>query len=134
LIILTKVAGKSNMRDKFSEKSCSILHQLFDVIEQRRQNLPQDSYTTSLFLGGTEKIVTKFSEEYQELIDAVAVIPQESHDQRKKEQIVHEAADLMYHFLVLIASCNVTLSEVEQELAKRFGVSGLTEKAARDKT
>jgi len=131
LIILTKVDGKSNMCDKFSEKSCLILHQLSQVIEKRRQNLPPDSYTTSLFLGGIEKIVAKFSEESEELIEAVTEILSESNVTTNKEHIIHEVADLMYHFLVLIASCNVTLSDVEQELAKRFGVSGLVEKAAR---
>ena len=119
------------MCDKFSEKSCRILHQLFHVIEQRRHNLPLGSYTTSLFLGGTEKIVAKFSEESEELIDAVAAFLQESETKTNKEPIIHEAADLMYHFLVLIASCNVALDDVEQELAKRFGVSGLVEKSAR---
>ena len=119
------------MCDKFSEKSCLILHQLYEVIEQRRQNLPPDSYSTSLFLGGTEKIAAKFSEESEELIEAVAAIPQNRDATSNKEHIIHEAADLMYHFLVLIASCSVTLCDVEQELAKRFGVSGLAEKAAR---
>ena len=122
------------MCDKFSEKSCLILHYLYEVIEQRRQNLPPNSYTTSLFLGGTEKIVAKFLEESQELIEAVAASIPESDGKTIKDHIIHEAADLFYHFLVLIASCNVTICDVEQELAKRFGVSGLAEKAARKKT
>jgi phosphoribosyl-ATP pyrophosphohydrolase len=132
LIILTKVTGKSNMCDKFSEKSCSILHKLYGVIEQRRQNLPTDSYTTSLFLGGTEKVAAKFSEESQELIATVTAISPESGTKNNKNHIIHESADLMYHFLVLIASCHVTLDDVEQELARRFGVSGLTAKASRE--
>jgi len=131
LIILTKVDGKSNMCDKFSQKSCLILHHLYEVINQRRQYLPSDSYTTSLFLGGTERIITKFSEESQELIDAVASISPNYDTKTNQEHIIHEAADLVYLFFVLLASCNVTLSDVEQELAKRFGVSGLAEKAAR---
>ena len=119
------------MCDKFSEKSCLILHHLYEVVEQRRQNLPPDSYTTSLFLEGTEKIVAKFSEESQELIEAVVAIPQNGDTKSSREHIVHEAADLLYHFLVLIASCYVALCDVEDELARRFGLSGLDEKAAR---
>jgi len=130
-MILTKIDKKSNMCDKFSEKSCLILHHLYEVIEQRRNYLPQDSYTTMLFLGGTEKIVAKFSEESKELIEAITAIPHNSEATPHQEHIIHEAADVIYHFLVLIASCNVALSDVEQELAKRFGVSGLAEKAAR---
>ena len=121
------------MCDKFSEKSCIILHQLAEVIEQRRQNLPMDSYTTSLFLGGIEKIVAKFSEESEELIEVIVASIPGNDALLNNEQITHEAADLMYHFLVLLASCNVTLRDVEQELARRFGVSGLAEKTARDK-
>ena len=125
------------MCDKFSKKSRSILHQLCEVIEQRRQNLPRDSYTTSLFLGGTGKIVAKFSEEFQEFIEAVAAnLPEspDSNDKTNKEHITHEAADLVYHFLVLIASCHLTFHEIEQALARRFGVSGLSEKASREKS
>ena len=121
------------MYDKFSEKSCLILHQLFEVIELRRKNLPPDSYTTSLFLGGMETIVAKFSEESNELIEAATPISSNSNTKTNKEYIIHEAADLMYHFLVLLASTEVTLCDVERELAKRFGVSGLVEKAAREK-
>ena len=122
------------MCDEFSKKSCLILHRLYDVIAERRQNLPTDSYTTLLFLGGIEKIVAKFSEEFHELIEATTAISPESDTQSKKEQIVNEAADLLYHFFVLIASCHVSLFDVEQELSRRFGVSGLTEKAMREKT
>ena len=121
------------MCDKFSKKSCRILHQLYEVIEQRRQNLPNDSYTTTLFLGGENKIVAKFLEESMELIESVSSFSQDSNWNDKKERITKEGADLLYHFLILLAFCNVTLSEVEEELVRRFGISGLTEKASRKK-
>ena len=121
------------MCDKFSQKNSLIFQQLYDVIEQRRQNLPPDSYTTTLFLGGIEKIVAKFSEESQEFIEAATKLSSSNHAEPAKKQVVHEAADLLYHFLVLLAASGVTLCDVEQELAGRFGVSGLTEKAAREK-
>ena len=66
------------MCDKFSKKSIHILQQLFDIIVQRRNNLPPDSYTTTLFCGGIEKIVTKISEETEELIVAATAISPDS--------------------------------------------------------
>ena len=131
--ILPIIAKKSNMCDKFSVKSIHILQQLFDIIVQRRNNLPPDSYTASLFHGGIEKIVAKILEETQEFIEATTAISPDSCGEAEKRQVVHEAADLMYHFLVLLAACGVTFDDVEKELARRFGVSGLVEKAARKK-
>ena len=127
------------MSDKFSEKSCPILHQLYRIIEQRRDQLPPDSYTTKLFQGGITKIVEKFAEESQELIDATKsknemALSCPAGSQAANDQVTHEAADLMYHFLVLLAACGVTFNDVEQELTRRFGVSGLAEKAARKKS
>ena len=45
--------------------------------------------------------------------------------------VTHEAADLVYHLLVMLAECDVSLGDVERELARRFGTSGLEEKASR---
>ena len=107
-------------------KNCSILNQLFQVIEQRRRELPPNSYTTTLFQGGIEKITTKIEEESKELIDAA--------QGAMREHITHEAADLLYHFFVLLAACDLTLNDIEQELVRRSGISGLVEKASRNKT
>ena len=115
------------MCEKFSQKIGTVLQKLERVIQQRRNDLSPDSYTTTLFLAGIEKIAAKLAEESLELIDAAKICTTES----AKEQVTHEAADLMYHFLVLLAACDVTLLDVEQELARRFGVSGLIEKASR---
>ncbi len=129
------------MSDKFSKKSCGILQQLYDVIEQRRQELPPDSYTTTLFKAGMSAITRKLREESRELVEAAETLmssecqiysnPEEKRN--TKNQVTHEAADLMYHFLVLLAACELTPSDIEQELARRFGVSGLEEKAVRKK-
>ncbi|MCL2622456.1 MAG: phosphoribosyl-ATP diphosphatase [Planctomycetaceae bacterium] len=120
------------MCDKFSKKSNPMMRQIFEVIVQRQQFLPPDSYTTSLLLGGIEKIVAKFSEETEELIEAAVRLSSGGNGGKEKEHVVHEAADLMYHFLVLLAACGIALNDVEQELGRRFGVSGLTEKALRN--
>jgi phosphoribosyl-ATP pyrophosphohydrolase len=73
-----------------------------------------------------EAIGGKVLEEAGELVQAAREA------ERRREPVVHEAADLVYHLLVMLALCGVTLEEVEKELARRFGTSGLDEKAARD--
>ena len=115
------------MCEKFSQKIGTVLQKLERVIQQRRNDLSPDSYTTTLFLAGIEKIAAKLAEESLELIDAAKICMTGV----AKGQVTHEAADLMYHFLVLLAACDVTFGDVEQELARRFGVSGLIEKASR---
>ena len=87
---------------------------------------PQRSYTTTLLAGGVEKIGEKIVEEASEVVGAA----RESGPQRRSH-LVHEAADLIYHLLVMLGYCEVPLREVETELARRFGVSGLDEKDAR---
>ena len=96
------------------------------IIEDRKANPPPRSYTTTLLQGGVEKIGGKITEEAREVVDAAAEEGQPGHD-----HLVHEAADLVYHLLVMLAHRNVRLDEVEAELARRFGMSGLDEKASR---
>lgn len=103
----------------------SILRQLMDVIEDRKTRRPPRSYTTKLLDGGVEAIAKKILEETNELIDAARM------PGGPREPVIHEAADLVYHLLVMLACCDVSLADVEAELARRFGTSGLDEKAAR---
>lgn len=104
----------------------TILQRLMEVIEDRRANPPQRSYTSQLFLGGVRKIGSKILEEAREVIEA-ADEPEET----RHQHLVHESADLVYHLLVMLGYRNVPWTEVEAELGRRFGVSGLDEKAAR---
>jgi phosphoribosyl-ATP pyrophosphohydrolase len=104
----------------------SILRRLMEVVRQRKATPSPDSYTASLLAGGAEKIGGKILEEAAELVRAARQSADGPHG------VVHEAADLVYHLLVLLAHCNLTLEEVEEELARRFGVSGLEEKARRN--
>jgi phosphoribosyl-ATP pyrophosphohydrolase len=97
------------------------------VIEDRRTDLPPKSYTTTLFRGGVEKIGGKILEEANEVVEAAAEPGEEG-----QQHFIHEAADLIYHLLVMLAHRNVQLPEVEAELARRFGISGLDEKASRN--
>jgi len=106
--------------------SDSILARLMDVIDDRKRNPPAKSYTTTLLNGGPEKIGRKITEEAGEVVEAAQEAGPEGRD-----HLIHEAADLIYHLWVMLAARDITLDEVEAELARRFGVSGLDEKAAR---
>ena len=107
------------------DESLPILRRLTDVIEDRRQRRPADSYTAQLFDRGVAAIAAKLREEAEELVEAAL---DEVPDRR---QVVHEAADLLFHAMVLLAHCGVRFEKVEAELERRFGTSGLTEKANR---
>ena len=106
--------------------STAILAQLMRVIQQRKATRPERSYTTRLLDGGVDKIGAKITEEAAELVEAAGEPgPQGS------QHLVREAADLVYHLLVMLALRDVPLAEVEAELARRFGISGLDEKESR---
>jgi len=84
------------------------------------------SYTARLLAGGVAKIGAKIAEEAAEVVAAAAEPGEEG-----RQHTVREAGDVIYHLLVLLAARDVSLNDVESELARRFGVSGLEEKAAR---
>jgi phosphoribosyl-ATP pyrophosphohydrolase len=84
---------------------------LFAVIENRKQNPTEKSYTSSLFAEGLSKIAQKVGEEGTEVV--VAALAQ--NDQR----LIEEIADLMYHILVLLAARGLTPDDVVSELEKR---------------
>lgn len=93
------------------------------MIAGRKGESPDRSYTSRLLSGGVPKVGEKVTEEADELVRAAAA--------ETDARVVSEAADLVYHSLVLLACRGLSLSQVEDELARRFGVSGLDEKAAR---
>jgi phosphoribosyl-ATP pyrophosphohydrolase len=104
----------------------TVLGQLMAVIEDRKKNPPPKSYTTSLFAAGLAKIGAKITEEAAEVVSAAAEPGEEG-----RQHTIYEAGDVLYHLCVLLAFRDIQLSEVETELARRFGISGLDEKAAR---
>ncbi len=106
----------------------TILSRLMAVIEDRRANRPPQSYTTKLLEGGAEAIAAKIREEAEELIEAAR------RTDRVPQDVIHEAADLIYHLWVMLAFCDVKLADVEAELTRRFGTSGLDEKGSRDRS
>ena len=101
----------------------STLERLFATIEARRGADPDSSWTAKLLAKGPEKCAEKFGEEAVEaIIEAV---------KGDRDRLTAEAADVLYHLLVMLAARDVTLGDVEAELARRAGTSGLTEKASR---
>jgi phosphoribosyl-ATP pyrophosphohydrolase len=104
----------------------AIIRQLADVVAQRYRERPAGSYTTELFAAGHGVMAAKLVEEVYELVAHVAEEDPASH-----HDVVHEAADLVYHLLVALTAVGVEWPEVERELQRRFGVSGLAEKAGR---
>lgn len=109
-------------------ESSSIFLRLMEVIAERKQNPLVKSYTTTLFQGGVERIGCKVMEEAAEVVRAARHADQSD---EAKLHLVHEAADLVYHLFVMLGYRDVPLHDLEAELARRFGISGLDEKASR---
>ena len=101
----------------------STLHDLAATVMARRGADPDSSWTAKLLSKGPEQCAEKFGEEAIEaIVEAV---------KGDRERLTSEAADVLYHLLVMLAARDVTLAEVEAELARREGTSGIAEKAAR---
>lgn len=99
------------------------LTRLAATIEARKGADPETSWTAKLLAKGPEKCAEKFGEEAVEaIIEAV---------KGDKAKLTSEAADVLYHLLVMLAARDVTLAQVLKELDNRAGTSGLAEKAAR---
>ena len=94
-----------------SEKGPGIVEELFAVIQQRKRDLPEGSYTARLFQEGTERISQKVIEEAGESALAGA--------KGNKEQLVRETADLVYHMLVLLSALDAKPEDVWEELRQR---------------
>lgn len=101
------------------------LDDLAQIIATRAQADPEQSWTAKLLARGPDKCAEKFGEEAVEaIIEAV---------RGDRERLTSEAADVLFHLLVMLQSRDVSLAAVMQELARRQGTSGLAEKAARPK-
>ena len=101
------------------------LQQLADILEQRKLESADKSYVASLYAKGLDTILKKVGEEATE-----TVIAAKNGD---KDQIIYETADLWFHCMVLLADQGLAPDDVLQELQRRFGLSGLDEKAQRSK-
>ena len=99
------------------------LTRLEQVIAERKDASPDTSYVASLNAKGIEKIAQKLGEEATETVIAAL--------SGGREDVVGEAADLIFHLLVLLQARRITLEEVMAELDRREGTSGIEEKASR---
>lgn len=109
-----------------SSGSLDVLQTLMQVIEDRRDHPPEKSYTTKLFSGGVPAIAAKITEEAEEVNEAAL-----EEGDAGRSHLIYEAADLTYHLMVMLGYKRIHWSEVEAELARRFGISGIDEKASR---
>ena len=105
-----------------------ILQQLAEILEQRKKNAdPDSSYVASLHAKGLNKILEKVGEEASELIIAA----KDAEYSGDLKDLVYETADLWFHSLVVLSHMGAGSDDVINELARRFDMSGLEEKAAR---
>ncbi|GGK56430.1 phosphoribosyl-ATP diphosphatase [Haloarcula sebkhae] len=96
-----------------SDDTGDVIDELFTVIEDRKTNLPEDSYTASLFTHekGENAVLEKLGEETTELILAAK--------DNDTEELAHESADIVYHLLVLLSMKEMDVDDLRTELAKR---------------
>ena len=107
------------------------LQQLAKTLEQRKAARPEESYVASLHQQGLMRILEKVSEEAGETVQAAMDCQQGQQTQNKQEAVIHETADLWFHSLVMLSHLGLGPHQVLAELQKRFSISGLAEKAAR---
>jgi len=100
-----------------------ILKQLEQVLEDRKSAKADESYVSSLYAKGLDEILKKIGEESAEVIMAAK--------DGEQDKIIYEVADLWFHTLVLLRHKDIKIDKIQNELSKRFGLSGLTEKANR---
>lgn len=91
--------------------SIKFLENLFQLIKDRRKELPENSYTTKLFKSGSNRIIQKVGEEAIETVIAAK--------NRNREEIINETSDLLYHLFVMLAEQEIEFYEVVENLEKR---------------
>lgn len=101
----------------------AVLSRLATIIHERRSATADASYTRQLLDAGPNRCAKKLGEEAAEII--IAAVSEDD------QSLVGEAADLVYHLLVLLESRDIAFADVEAKLEERMGVSGLVEKAGR---
>jgi phosphoribosyl-ATP pyrophosphohydrolase len=104
----------------------TIMNALMDVIAARKANPPPRSYVVDLMRGGVPSIGAKIIEEAAETVEAA-----DEPGSAGREHLIKEAADLVFHTAVLLGYRDIPWSAVEAEIARRFGISGITEKESR---
>jgi len=98
---------------------------LIKIIKKNKKKNPKISYTDNIFNKGKSFCIKKFSEEAKEFSESCKYL--------NKKNIIHESADLLYHFLVLLEFKKISMSSVMKELKRRQKISGIQEKKNRKK-
>ena len=111
--------------------SNNTLAEVAKVLEARKSAAADSSYVASLYAKGLDAILKKVGEEATEVVMAAK---DAEADAQKNDKIIYEVADLWFHTLVLLAQQNLHPDDVLKELERRFGTSGLVEKASRKNT
>lgn len=106
-----------------TKQTYGVIENLYHTIQDKKNDDPKKSYTAKLLQGKENSMLKKIVEEAGEFTFAIK--------DNDKEEIVYEAADLLYHSLVALASRNISPDQVKQEIARRFGLSGIDEKNSR---
>jgi len=102
-----------------------IFNRLFEVIDERKKASPETSYVAKLMHKGAEKINEKIREEADEVCEAAL--------ETNKDHLVYEICDLLFHTFVMASYKDINIEDIKLEFEKRFGTSGLVEKAGREK-
>jgi phosphoribosyl-ATP pyrophosphohydrolase/phosphoribosyl-AMP cyclohydrolase len=102
------------------EANGTILDRLYEMVLNRKQDPQKDSYVASLLQGGDDRVLKKVTEEAGEVLLAV-----KNHN---KEEIVYEVADLLFHTIVTLGHSGIPVTDIQEELGRRFGQSGLKTK------
>lgn len=120
---MTEISNSSNTRSSSGET----LEKLAEILEARKQAAPDSSYVASLYHKGLNKILEKVGEECVETIIAAKDASRTGNNQ----DVIYETADLWFHSLVMLSQLGSGPGEVLAELERRFGLSGIEEKASR---
>ncbi len=103
------------------------LAQVAEVLESRKSAAPDSSYVAKLYHKGLDQILKKIGEEATEVVMAA----KDASVNGKTDKVIYEVADLWFHTMVLLAQQGLHPDDVLKELERRFGTSGLVEKANR---
>ncbi len=119
-------SGETNSEVQVDTRAAyGVIDTLYHTIQERKNADPETSWTAKLLSKGDNTILKKVVEEAGEYCFA--------HKDNDEPEMIYEAADLTYHMLVALASKNISPDRIKQELARRFDMSGIAEKNAREK-
>lgn len=106
-----------------------IISQLQAILDERKTSAPEDSYVAKLHSKGLNKILEKVGEEATETILAA----KDAQTSKNSQEVIYETADLWFHSMVMLSHLDIPVASILTELERRFGLSGLEEKANRTK-